>query len=297
MTFEETELGSVAFTWSRPVPGQSAFVLRDDLDDPMSGTAGPWVVLEGSVIERYAPLRSDRLLADFAELGPLDFANRYGELRTEIVPLRPITGSGAAVMGVPLAGLMGYADDFRDWWRTWQAAKALERDPRDARARRRITSRIARRPGGYVIYRRNPLGLGIEIEESIVHPARADGARLNAALRDDVTAAKWYVAKRVNDQLQGRVSPAVLPLRDSVIRMFPTDLLAAIYYLFAEVIAGRRGTTWLICENCGVEFRGRRDRRTCGSACKAQLWRRRQRDGPPPAARRQRSIGLGVKTS
>lgn len=293
MTFEETELGSVAFTWARPVPGQSTFVVRDDLDDPIGGTAGPWVVLEGSVVERYAPLRSDRLLTDFAALGPLDFANRYGGLRNEVVLLRPISGSGVAVTGTPLAGLTGHADEFREWWRTWQAAKALERDPRDARARHRITSRIARRPGGYVIYRRNLPGLGIEIEESIVHPARADGARLDAALRDDVAAAKWYVAKRVNMQLQGRVSPAVLPLRDSVIRMFPTDLLAAIYYLFAEEIARRRGSTWQICGNCGVEFRGRRDRRTCSPACKAQLRRARLRDGPPPAARLHRSIGPG----
>ena len=151
----------------------------------------------------------------------------------------------------------------------------LERDPRDARGRHWIASRISRRSGGYVIYRWNPPGLGIEVEQSIVDPARADGARLNAALWDDVAAARFYVAKRVNEQLWGRVSPAVLLLRDGAIRMFPADLLSAIYYLFALEIAGRRGGTWKICENCGMEFRGRRDRRTCSVACKAKLRRRR----------------------
>lgn len=239
LEFEEAELGAVAFLWQRPVQGQSAFVLREDLDDPWGGTPGPWVALEGSIVERYAPLRADGLLTDFAALQPLAFANRYGLLRSGILPLRPLDGSGRAVSGTPLASLAGEADDFREWWGTWQAAIALERNPRDAAAQLRIRSLITRRPGGHVNYRRSIPGLGDSLEESIVHPAAPDGRRLGEALHDDVAAAKWYVAKRVNMQLKDRVSPAVLPLRESVIRLFPTDLLAAIYYLFCR---GDRGT-------------------------------------------------------
>jgi len=117
-----------------------------------------------------------------------------------------------------------------------------------------------------------------EYHQHIHSPEDRDAASVQTHLAGENTleAARLHVHRRVNAEMRGSVSPAVLPYLDGVMRFFPATLLAAVWLQFAQELAGRAGFE-RECEYCRLPFRQRRrDQRFCRKNCQeASAYRRR----------------------
>lgn len=96
--------------------------------------------------------------------------------------------------------------------------------------------------------------------------------------------ARYYVHDRVNLQMSGNVSPAVLPFRQGDIYLYPRNLLAALYVLFALELSGRTIAARQ-CKGCGRYFTPTRSNQLyCdaddGGTCRKRAWYHRSPNSP-----------------
>ena len=64
---------------------------------------------------------------------------------------------------------------------------------------------------------------------------------------DVLEPARYWVHDQVNKQLQGHVSPQILPYQDSEILHFPDSLVVALYVLFAVELSAGTGLPRRVC--------------------------------------------------
>lgn len=95
-----------------------------------------------------------------------------------------------------------------------------------------------------------------------------------------VAVANYWVIKRVNDDLRGRVNPTILPFGGREVRFVPENLRAAIYLRFALEISEGIGKV-RECRGCSQPFTPtRRDQVFCGKNCRERASYRRRTGGP-----------------
>lgn len=296
----------LAGMWQNPIEG---FEWRSDLeplgaffragDERHDHDPGPWLVPIGRTARRYAPLRRaglleaiDHLAADPTPEHIRLFANRWGHLGSEesLVP-RSATGGPRTISmdaghwGQSLNAWHKALMRFGDLRLLWRAVEVLAHEDSWSqqavrRARAHLRDRIAWSPEGACRYssRYDAAGAWAEWHEWIYDPLQreADVVAAHLAGQNDYEAARYYVHRKVNAELRGTVSPAVLPYLGGAIRFFPVNLMAAVWLRFAMELAGASGRE-RECEYCRTPFlQTRRDRRFCGKACQeASAYHRR----------------------
>lgn len=300
--FEDTTNGMAAGFWHYPLGGfrwvdgctpMTSFVSESDSDDP-----GPWLVAAGQPGRRYPLLRRpglleamDRLAEDPSKERILTFANRWGSLGEDQLLAFPAEceidgavkrgiGSGESLLAWR-QHLLLYGD-LRRLWRTvsvltdpdsWSAANVRQ-------AKKHVDSAFAWRRGGGCRYdsRFEAGDAWAEWHEWIWLPEHdeSDSLKRHLANENSLEAARYYVHRKVNSQLRGRVNPSVLPFLSGAIRLFPDSLAAGVWLRFAFELAGGTGKH-RECEHCRMPFAvGRRDQRFCGKNCQeAAAYRRR----------------------
>lgn len=259
-----------AMAWA---PDAACEVVNDVVPVDGSDPSGPWLVFppdaEGAM---YSVLRRPGLLADFdrvaADPAPsriAELAGRYGVLdggqRVESGE-QLVTAERISVWQSELVA-------FGELRAMWQAIQVRRRDPRQNKPREDHEARS--------LLSRHISWSAVSFRYRIA--GRSGGLRLPAQLKrgDTVAAASYVVHQEVNRRLHGQVSPAVLPFRDSELRMVPHNLLAAIYVAFAFDLAGRRREE-RECEYCRAIFPATNQRqRFCSESCRAAAGYRRRK--------------------
>jgi hypothetical protein len=296
--FEESVSGMLAGFWQVP---DSGFVWTDayrplgkngilDLDSPPDDL-GPWLVAQGDRARRYPLLRRKGLLTEADHLADeptperiLAFAGRWGDLgigRTLVPAVRHPDGTVVHITGVMTSGeslagwrlqLLAYADLRRLWRAVAIAAHPESWGPDRVReAGEYLGARIDwSTDGGCRYHSRIEAGGGWrEWHDHIYRPADRDatGVARRLAGENTLEAARLHLHRKVNAEMRGKVSPSVLPYLGGVMRFFPESLLAAIWLLFAQELAGGAGKE-RECEHCRLPFpQRRRDQRFCGKNC------------------------------
>lgn len=288
LSFRVLSQGPFAFTWAAPAGGHE---WRHDLRPPdrppydsaltrpSHSVRGPWLVSarapevgKPEQIRRYAPLARVDLHRVFAstkptEAGVLEFADRFGSLGR---PVALVTEGDEA-----RAGLAG--ESFELWdseipamhrlvelWGLVLAARASEYEGRmkpGALARRIVWS-----PEGRGVY----VDWGADGHDTIADEAMGvDVAMLERWRPGELVApASYFVFRSVNERMRGRVSPALLPEHGDQMALFPHDLLAALYVLFALELPQTR-LPMRQCVTCGTFFYPSDKRqRHCRPACR-----------------------------
>lgn len=89
---------------------------------------------------------------------------------------------------------------------------------------------------------------------------------------DPIEPARYFVYREVNKQMEGRVSPAVLPYRRGDIFFFANGLLGAMYAMFAAELSGRLLPPTQ-CRGCGEYFNpNSRKQKYCEDRCRKLTW-------------------------
>lgn len=313
--FSDTTSGMLAGLWHVPIAGfrwtdeyrpwavNGPFDPGDEPRDP-----GPWLIPVGDHARRYAPLRRRGLLEamDRLALKPTperiqSFANRWGHLGIpeSLAPAQrradgaSVATAGTMEWGESLSSWRTELYSFGDLRQLWRAVSVLgQRDgwgpSRVREAERVIADRVTWSSSGGCLYhsRYEAAGGWREWNEHIFHPSDRDATAVADHLAGQNTneAARFYLHRRINKEMRGRVSPAVLPFLGGVIRFFPDSLLAAVWVRFAQEVAGAPGRE-RECESCRMPFlQRRRDQRFCSKNCQeASAYRRRTaaaRPGP-----------------
>lgn len=298
----------MAGLWHRPVLG---FEWRDDLrpaivdgkiqvDDPPEHTW--WLVPLGDVARRYPVLSRTNLTRDFADVGHtptrariLQFANRYGHLGSSTLlktrgdkPTPPLLfqlGGEGIEIGERLGFWQTEAQRFWFAWDTWRsvdtASNAESSTERQlSEARRVLEERFGWNADGGCWYRMDVDG-SMRTAGMITHP-RDDGfAEISANIRvgDHVALARYWVMRRVNEELKGHVNATILPFLRAELRLVPDDLRTAIYLRFAMEVSEGIGRL-RECDGCSRPFTPRRrDQRFCDRNCRERAGYRRRTGG------------------
>jgi hypothetical protein len=91
--------------------------------------------------------------------------------------------------------------------------------------------------------------------------------------------ARYDVCREINRQMQGHVSPAVLPFRQGDVYLFPDCLLAAMYVLFALEVSGKQRPAQM-CRECGRYFVPQHGlQQYCEDRCRKRRYARQRRGG------------------
>jgi hypothetical protein len=310
IAFTETTSGMHAGLWMVPIAGfrwAEDYRPFDQITVPESeGTAhdpGPWLIPQGDEARRYPMLRRGGLLdaIDRLSAGPTAehiqaFADRWGHLGVQVslVPTRRVPGvgvvsSGQMTWGESLAAWRTELFAFADLRRLWRAISILsEPDSWGPSQVREAKGLIAERihwlaSGGCSYHSRFEVdGVWSEWHQHIHHPTDVDGTSVASHLggKNSFEAARLHLHRRVNRQMSGSVSPAVLPYVGGVIRFFPASLISAAWLRFAQELAGAAGRE-RECEHCRLPFLPRRrDQRFCGRNCQEASAYRRRRTNP-----------------
>ena len=287
----------MAGRWWVPEDG---FVWDDHLREAMTSTpqeVGPWLRMkrsdEQAIVRRYPVLNRPQLLAHFwhvAEDPSMDrirrFANRWGWLGrdTAVAPENGGTVQNAEALSIWWDELL----KFRSLYEMWKAVRVIDQSDVNGITRVKdawflLKDRIVwHQDKTTVAYRAKiqfsgaafttPEGWmpNFSTHEVFAMAGTTEGDSLLARweTNDVLEPARYYVHKKVNGKLKGKVNLAVLPFLKGRMRFFPENLLAAIYVYFARELAGARSLE-RECEFCHQPFApGRRDQRFCHKNCR-----------------------------
>lgn len=242
---------------------------------------------------RYSP--ETGLFINLAELQPredqiIEFANRYGML-TLGVWLRL---DGSLVSGEPFElwtkAIADLALAYRLWglikagdaaglgrYIKWAGSSGVRFDrPTDNVSLSRFEGTIPWLPG-VVFDGTEELKDGRWIAARVTNPALLETFQVG-----DLLGPAWHQLQyMVNEKLDGNVSARLLwnsSHRRLSLYQVPRDLISALWLQFARAIEGDR--EYQQCEGCRNWFEvsspdgGRKDKRFCGTACRARFWRK-----------------------
>lgn len=306
--FSEMESGMLAGLWHVPIAGfgwtdaYRPFGTNGRLEvDSKPSDPGPWLVAQGAEARRYPLLRRSGLITAVERLAEaptqeriLAFADQWGSLGVErhLIPAQRLADGSLTIVAGTMASGESLADwrtrlfafaDLRNLWRAVSLCRNADSwSPGQVReARRYLAERIRWSAGGGCTYhsRFDALGFWSEWHQSIYDPRDLEAASLKTHLDGESTidAGRLHVYRRVNAEMRGSVSPAVLPHLDGAMRFFPASLIAAVWLQFAQELAGKAGRE-RECEHCRLPFpQRRRDQRFCGKNCQeASAYMRRR---------------------
>jgi len=258
----------------------------------------PWLIPRSNSGWMYSPLSIHTLHRDFAKLGNdqnaiLQFANKYGLLGTQRVPLAPASG-GKLVFGESLERWQEEIGNLARTLAIWDAVNSQSEEKLEgfiswSKDCVDLSVWWDLQNGRYRLLPGNRYSTPKDFEDSL--PTGTLWGKLSEILakrkpeiapnlldewsHGDVFApALYYVCKEINARLRLHTYPQVLPLRRSEIYIVPANLLTGMWLLFMWEISGK--TKLLLCPGCGLWAEQRHKRQKyCSRACRQREYRRR----------------------
>lgn len=259
--------------------------------DPTGGPDEPWLVGSASGWTPIPVLRRADLADQFEAVGRnptpqrvLAFANRYGWLHGPAPFWGTFPGAPAdahrLMQGESHREWSVEARAFRDLRTIWRAS----RDLRLSRAEPGLAeaSPSDAEPEMSEDKANEALVTAIDLSEEMVVRRRNGGTAVRVVdpevwseISDAPEAAGMFVVcHEINERLEGRVSPVLLPFHGADQVLVPDTLLAAIYWRFsAEVSADSRNPIRRRCDNpeCEGWVVGRPNKKHCSDYCGSRL--------------------------
>lgn len=309
INLRETTSGPYAFLWAVSIKGYKLLdkSTHKAYANPIGGSIGavddcsPWLVCLDNMGRRYPPLAKPTLHRKFARLHSdgsiIGFANKYGLLGAYDVLLAPC-GGGETVLGESLERWRTETRNMGCLLAVWdlvqeENVKKLREIidwPLNDRGVQtydcvRVTMQAVydddQKKWQVSHYRGEGLpqpGYSAKIEILSLRGSNIHTELLKRwQVGQWIEPAKYYVCREVNKQLEGHVSPQVLPFLEDKIYLFPDSLLTALWVMFLMEIMGNVRVRQ--CDFCHEwkEVKTNRDRFYCDNACRQAAFRERKR--------------------
>ncbi len=253
LKFTQATSGSYAFYWDVVDSGYKLLTgdTHKTVDESGMDSTPPWFKLPGagSYATRYFPLLKAGLHRKFAGLyddkSIIEFANRYG-LLGKTVFLMP-HGGGGVVVGESLerwryeSRTMGTLLAIWDMVQNREAGKLGQIIiwPRPNTTLLRLLSKYDESRKRWVATQHKGKGYAPGLVTEVLASPQINPELLKRwQMGMPVEPAKYYVYHKVNEHLEGHVSPKILPFLKDRIYLFPDSLLAALWVMFLMEITG-----------------------------------------------------------
>ncbi len=302
----EIVAGSYAFLWYAPTEnlqvedGHNLLKFDFSHGPTMPSLSDKWLIRpHGQLMSPYAPLRIPVLHRKFARLRSddsiVDFSQEYGFL-TNSVEMLTSEGGGVHIDGEPLSLWKKESESMGVLLALWDLVRSKEAgklgqiiiwpDNNDVHL-----SMIPHYNDGEGDIKRARWELNKYRESEALNKSGYDSAWI-ASKDMDINAdalsrwqmgnviepAYYYVCRELNKHLRGHVAPQVRPLMDNdkAVYLFPDSLLAALWLMFLNEIAGI--FEFIRCKVCDdwkeVMKSGRKE--YCSDACRKRAYEKRQ---------------------
>jgi len=305
LKFTETTSGSYAFYWDVVDSGYK-FLTGDThktIDESGMDSTSPWFKLPeaGSYVARYFPLLKAGLHRKFGSLhddkSMIEFANRYGLLgkRVFLVP----HGGGELDMGESLerwryeSSAMGVLLAIWDMVQKKDAGKLGQiitwPKPYD-RVLLQLVRKYDESQNRWTVnqYKGKGVPFGF-VGEVLTSPQSNPELLKRWQIGMPVEPARYYVYHKVNEHIEGHVSPKILPFLEDRIYIFPDSLLSALWVMFLMEITGNVRIRQ--CDECGEwkEVKVTRSSFYCSNTCRQKAYDKRERAKQKKEANHERT--------